>query len=388
MSFWDLIPASAAYPSPPPIDDPRFRRVLPLLAGDIANDPFAMAAARMRQSVQPWYGRSGGVATRVLQSYLPHVAHGLATLPARAIGAAGELQRTGEYNPGPVLETAMMMTGIPQAPRGALGSSARRPTRLPMDNASRMARADAMGFRRDTPIEYGRAPAGERIAAAAIDVDGRIFTGINHAEAIQRAEAELKTLYPQMTSGPIEDGFVTTSGRYISRWEANDISQRAAQGATTGPFAKQFGLASEDIAMAQPAATRRSAVETGATAPGLPGGRGIWGYRRSPEPASNAQGVLWARAQRPLVLGAHGLSDSKIQAILQSAWKEGRDAVILEGYTSPGGRSGDVFIVRDRAQLRDPGARFDPKKRGSPDLLAGLAAAGFLALPSDTEADR
>lgn len=64
------------------------------------------------------------------------------------------------------------------------GVPPRQPPRLPMDADSIAARADAMGFRRDMPIEFGRAPIGEKVAAAAIDVNGRVFTGRNHTEAI------------------------------------------------------------------------------------------------------------------------------------------------------------------------------------------------------------
>jgi hypothetical protein len=50
-------------------------------------DPFARAAARTTQAVRPQGGRREGVASRLLESYLPHVASGLAdliALPARA----------------------------------------------------------------------------------------------------------------------------------------------------------------------------------------------------------------------------------------------------------------------------------------------------------------
>jgi hypothetical protein len=64
---------------------------------------------------------------------------------------------------------------------------------------------------------------------------------------------------------------------------------------------------------------------------------------------------------------------------LKKAWDQGYDAVIVKNYTAPGGRTGTVLVVKDLAQLRSPFAKFDPTKRNSSDLLAGLAGAGVLA---------
>jgi hypothetical protein len=46
---------------------------------------------------------------------------------------------------------------------------------------------------------------------------------------------------------------------------------------------------------------------------------------------------------------------------------------MLRNYTSPGGRSGDILVVKDPAQLRSPNAKFDPAKRNSNDLSASIA---------------
>ena len=87
-------------------------------------DPFMAAAMRQRQSVQPFGGhRREGPASFVLSNYLPGALESLMGLPGRAMGAAGELQRGGEYDPGPAMETALGMVGMPGVPRGALGSS-------------------------------------------------------------------------------------------------------------------------------------------------------------------------------------------------------------------------------------------------------------------------
>jgi hypothetical protein len=74
-----------------------------------------------------------------------------------------------------------------------------------------------------------------------------------------------------------------------------------------------------------------------------------------------------------------GETNHGIASALADAWARGHDSVLVKNYTLPGGISGDVLVVRDPAQLRSPFAQFDPAKRYSRDLLAGLAGTGILA---------
>jgi hypothetical protein len=372
----------------------------------IDDDSFTRAAFRTRQSVQPQAGRREGPATHVLANYIPHVLSGLTTLPQRAFDASEHLRLTAKYDPGPAFETAMLMVGTPLTPAGAPGSSARRPPRLPMDEASRMARADGMGFKRNMPVEYGTAPAGEKIATPAIDVNGRIFEGRAHLDALETAERELGVPYSQMQYGPFVDGYVTNAGRYVSRWEGGDIARRADQARKTALFGRE--LASEDVAKMS-SIKPSSKVYTGATAPGLPGGEGPWGWvvpdgaasalpspsgRRMQRPSGSEMaasatqasreaaippGPIWHRSERSMSIDARGAAEGEIQASLKKAWDQGYDAVMVKNYTSPDGRTGTVLVVKDLAQLRSPNARFDRAKRGSSDLLAGVAGAGMLA---------
>ena len=78
-------------------------------------------------------------------------------------------------------------------------------------------------------------------------------------------------------------------------------------------------------------------------------------------------------------IDARGAAEGEIQASLKKAWDQRYDAVMVKNYTSPDGRTGTVLVVKDLAQLRSPNARFDPAKRDSSDLLAGVAGAGILA---------
>jgi hypothetical protein len=253
-----------------------------------------------------------------------------------------------------------------------------------MDTASRTARAEQMGFRTDRPIAFGVAPEGEKIAKAAIDVgplDGptRIYTGQNHPDAILKAEADLGIDFFDMKPGPILDGFITNTGRYVSRWEAADLAARAKQGKARGRFGALRGLATEDTAISETKPTGK--FNTGATASGLPGGQGAWGHPLSgtDTPAAGST-ALWYRTDRPFQMDVSGAADHEIQAALKEIWDMGHDAALLENYKTPAGAVKDVIVVKDLAQLRDPRAKFDPKKRMSRNIMAGVAGASGVPL--------
>jgi hypothetical protein len=87
---------------------------------------------------------------------------------------------------------------------------------------------------------------------------------------------------------------------------------------------------------------------------------------------------LWHRTDHPATLNLTGREKHhEVVATLRDAFDNGNDAVLLRNYTSPGGKSGDIIIVRDANQLRSPNAAFDPARRNSRDLLAGVAGGGL-----------
>jgi hypothetical protein len=246
-----------------------------------------------------------------------------------------------------------------------------------MDEASRMARADAIGFRRGMPVYGSVVPEGEKIMQAAVKVGDRVFTGPNHAIAIERAEAAFGSPFEKLPLDAFPDGFVTTSGRYVSRHEAMDIAAATRQ--WTGPMAMPGfkGLASEDtrMAIANPSAARRR-VNRGATASDLPGGgEGVWvalelGIGTTP---------LWHRASNPVQMDVRNADLPAIHSTLVDAWGQGIDAVLLRNYIPPGGGGRNVLVVKDPAQLRDPKARFDPAKINSRNVMASGAGLGLFA---------
>jgi hypothetical protein len=261
---------------------------------------------------------------------------------------------------------------------------------LPMDTASRLARATSMGFLPDMPIKFDTAPLGEKIAAAALKLNDSIFTGTDHAEALAKAENELGIPFGQMQQAPIMDGFTTTAGRFVSRHEAAEIAQREGQGETQGIFGATRGLASEDMSPAPAAAASRS--RTGATARGLMGGEGVWGVVQ--QPGQPASGVLWHRSDRPVSFDAAGLEDYEIQESLRNAWDNGYDSVLMKNYIRPGGTKPEsIMVVRNLNQLRSPRAAFDPAKKLSPNILAGFGAvaaipASQILMPLESDQDQ
>lgn len=236
-----------------------------------------------------------------------------------------------------------------------------------------MSRADAMGMRRRMPVYGAVAPEGEQIAAAAVKVGDRVFTGPSHAVAIKKAEATFDAPFETLPLAPIPDGFVTTGGRFVSRHEAADIAAATRQARPVGPTGLPAwqGLASERLRPGNPNAAT-SGVSTGATAPGLPGGEGAaW---LSLEPGAGTT-TLWHRAANPVRVDVQGATLPEIHATLAEAWSRGHDSVMLKNYMRPGAtKPEDIIVVRERAQLRDPRARFDPAKRNSDDLSASIAA--------------
>ncbi len=117
---WDqsLAPSNAGATQPYPEASSPSSGSLPALSID--DDPFARAALRTQRSVRPPGGRQEGAATFVLENYLPHVANQLLTLPQRAFEASERLRLTGEYDPGPALEAALLTLGTGLRPGGPL----------------------------------------------------------------------------------------------------------------------------------------------------------------------------------------------------------------------------------------------------------------------------
>lgn len=67
----------------------------------------------------------------------------------------------------------------------------------------------------------------EKITAAAIRVNGEIFTGQMHFMAYEKARLTIPNF--EAVQSTMEQGFVTTSGRFVSREEAGELADQAGQ---------------------------------------------------------------------------------------------------------------------------------------------------------------
>lgn len=97
----------------------------------------------------------------VLDNFVARTFGSLASLPRRAIQNSQVAVGTGTYNPAPVLEAAMLPMaatpfGAPAARAGevALGAGPVPKAILPMDEASRLARAKAQGYNVDERVYH------------------------------------------------------------------------------------------------------------------------------------------------------------------------------------------------------------------------------------------
>jgi hypothetical protein len=79
------------------------------------------------------------------------------------------------------------------------------------------------------------------------------------------------------------------------------------------------------------------------------------------------------RAERPAKIELNGDElNHEMAATVQQAWDDGKDALMLTNYNVGKGKKGTVILVKDPSQLRKKGAKFDPRKKFSPELLAGV----------------
>ncbi len=87
------------------------------------------------------------------------------------------------------------------------------------------------------------------------------------------------------------------------------------------------------------------------------------------------------RAKNPISIDLDGSeSNEEIFATVSDAWKRGFDSIKFNNYTTKQGGSGQSFVlVKDPNQVRSVNAAFDPKKKMSPNLLAGATGATILA---------
>lgn len=87
----------------------------------------------------------------------------------------------------------------------------------------------------------------EKIASAAIEWEGEIFTGVTHGLAYKALKSAHPELDEERLRGLHLDDFITTKGRIVRRHEALAIAERNDQIKNLSAVDRNIGLASEDL---------------------------------------------------------------------------------------------------------------------------------------------
>ncbi len=93
------------------------------------------------------------------------------------------------------------------------------------------------------------------------------------------------------------------------------------------------------------------------------------------------------RAENPVSLDLEGSeTNEEIFATVVDAWNRGFDSIKFNNYTTEAGGSGQSFVlVKDPNQVRSVNAKFDPKKKMTPELLASAAGAAVVPAVINSE---
>jgi hypothetical protein len=174
-------------------------------------------------------------------------------------------------------------------------------------------------------------PVGERIAAAAVIIDGKRYTGASHMQAIFSAVQD-GIDFDAVTRGELEvmDGFLTDTGKFVSREEGMEIATKAEQ------MSERAGstLTSEDI------------TDTGQ------GGRGYAPGKAKPSPPAEASAQARPTASQvasgSVSAPVEGHSISAQAKRLQGGPRAAQDATGVDPRPAKGeGASRQSYIVSD-----------------------------------------
>lgn len=188
---------------------------------------------------------------------------------------------------------------------------------LPSDDASRMARAREMGF--DTSrILYHGGPSG-------IEAFDKAKIGSNFGQDI---EGFFFTNDPSDALGGAAD-YANRARREMGSGEVYPVHLRMNNPYTIEDYAKDLGADVDAV-------------------------------------------VLYAGEPQPMI----SIFDEDRNRIIDWAKAKGADGIDFT-YTEKGGRPDTLAVVFDPHRIRRTGAQFDPAKKNSADLLAGLGAGAF-----------
>lgn len=260
----------------------------------------------------------------------------------------------------PVADSVAMDLG------GMLGSIAGKGLPgLPMDEASRMARAKEMGF--DIGAYHGTKG------------DIRAFDPARRGAVDGTADSRNTFSF---ASNPETAGHYahTASPQVIDKVRQAELEKQFYAHSAARPVSEQAWIDYLD--------GRASPVDAAKIGAWLEKGRTI--SRAIEENISDAPNTIpvFLRIKNPLVVDRGGVRyDPEVaRRSVIDAMSAGNDGVIYKN-TFDGGPMGDIYQVFDPANIRSRFAAFDPAKANSADLLAGILpfaiGAGLLASPED-----
>ena len=236
----------------------------------------------------------------------------------------------------------------PRTPPAKMGFGG--PSKLPMDEASRMARAREQGFDVDTPLYHGTANEFDE------------FSKQLHASSPDAREAFFFTTNPTIASDYAAEAARAKTSRGLandpeySALIAKSKKAEARKERAITPWGKKSAESDHFAAMSE-----RQQMRTE---------KNVGGENVVP---------VYARLRNPkIVTGLTRHNPETFTKILRDAKAAGHDGVIFKGYDDAifgkGFGEGDTYAIFDPQNIRSKFASFDPSQSGSSKLLAGMPA--------------
>jgi len=197
-------------------------------------------------------------------------------------------------------------------------------------------------------VEAKKASGPERVKNAAVRFNGKVYEGPNHGMALDRAATELgKTqdeLFEQIDQNT--EGFVTTTGRFVSREEADVIAKGQGQKKPGSNNANYLG--SEDLVPAAP--------KMGAAASSYPAPLSVEEVAKLPFVQQNIEDAYRMASNLGVVadierLAAQGKSASEIKVALGNKLDRIGELAKLNGGSPEGEKNNLVRFVRNKLQI-------------------------------------
>jgi hypothetical protein len=126
--------------------------------------------------------------------------------------------------------TSLAASGIDEATAGRIWKAFAGDA--PIDAAGMRLAGSADNVVDSAPMARPQVIEGETITESAVRVDGQTFTGPTHGDAFLKVEEKMGEKARAITA--VDEGFITSTGRYVGRDEAAEIAARAEQGIAEG----------------------------------------------------------------------------------------------------------------------------------------------------------